>query len=246
GIVADMFDVCPVLTEAFSSGGTVSKVEKNPVTVESNESRASGLRLHVPKEEEKTVEEAPVKAEPKKEAAPAPKEASPVAPVTPAPVTPAPVTSAPVTPATPAAVPAGGIVAAFDPSLLHGLELQIATLHTELANVKAELKVKNDISALKSDITKAINDAQKTTKTDIDRMEKNARSFQDGGLKRVDKIEDVVTTEVRKVREILRKGISNDTQDLREGINAIRSTAIAAVVINILVLFLLGLMMATH
>ncbi|MAA79457.1 MAG: hypothetical protein CL916_09375, partial [Deltaproteobacteria bacterium] len=84
GIVADMFDVCPVLTEAFSSGGTVSKVEKSPVKVESNESKpVQKEATPAPKEAKKTVEEAPVKAEPKKEAAPAPKEASPVAPVTP-------------------------------------------------------------------------------------------------------------------------------------------------------------------
>ena len=31
---------------------------------------------------------------------------------------------------------------------------------------------------------------------------------------RFDKVENVVAAEVRKVREVLRKGISNDTQDL--------------------------------
>jgi len=128
---------------------------------------------------------------------------------------------------------ASGAVASFDPALLDGLKAEITKLTSEL-------------SATQSKLSKAISDSEKSLKADVQRTEKNARAFQDGGFKRFDKIENVVAAEVRKVREVLRKGISNDTQDLREGINAIRATAIASVAVNVLVLLLLGLMMATH
>ena len=124
-------------------------------------------------------------------------------------------------------------MASFDPALLDGLKEEISRLGTELASVQSKL-------------SKAISDSEKSLKSEVQRTEKNARAFQDGGFKRFDKVENVVGAEVRKVREVLRKGISNDTQDLREGIASIRTTAVAAVVINILVLFLLGLMLMTH
>lgn len=205
GIVADMFEICPELTNALSGQATVS------------DSKPKAAAPQVKKEE------APAPVAEKKEDAPAPvakkKEEAPVT------------TSAPAE--APVAAPSAGVVAAFDPSVLDGLKAEIAKLSSEL-------------SATQSKLNKAIADSEKSLKAEVQRTEKNARAFQDGGFKRFDKVENVVAAEVRKVREVLRKGISNDTQDLREGINGIRSTAIAAVVVNILVLFLLGLMMATH
>ena len=209
GIVADMFEICPELTNALSGQATVS-----------NSKPKAAAATAAPQAKK---EEAPAPAE-KKEEVPAPvaekKVAAPAATSTPA-----------VAPAT--TTPSTGVVAAFDPSVLDGLKAEIAKLSSEL-------------SATQSKLNKAIADSEKSLKAEVQRTEKNARAFQDGGFKRFDKVEDVVAAEVRKVREVLRKGISNDTQDLREGINGIRSTAIAAVVVNILVLFLLGLMMATH
>jgi hypothetical protein len=124
-------------------------------------------------------------------------------------------------------------VASFDPALLDGLKEEIHRLGTELVSVQSAL-------------SKAISASENSVKSEVQRTEKNARAFQDGGFKRFDKIENVVAAEVRKVREVLRKGISNDTEDLREGIGSIRTTAVAAVVVNILVLFILVLMMMTH
>ena len=207
GIVADMFEICPELTNALSGQATVS--DSKPKAAATAAPQAKKEEAPAPVAEKK--EEAPV-AE-KKEEAPAVTSVPAAAPVT--------------------AAPSAGVVAAFDPSVLDGLKAEIAKLSSEL-------------SATQSKLNKAIADSEKSLKAEVQRTEKNARAFQDGGFKRFDKVENVVAAEVRKVREVLRKGISNDTQDLREGINGIRSTAIAAVVVNILVLFLLGLMMATH
>ena len=213
GIVADMFEVCPELTNALSGQETVSDSKPKAAPAATEAPQAKKEEAPTPVAEKK--EEAPAPVAEKKEEAPKVAAAAPAAAV----------------PAT--AAPSTGVVAAFDPSVLDGLKSEIAKLSSEL-------------SATQSKLNKAIADSEKSLKAEVQRTEKNARAFQDGGFKRFDKVENVVAAEVRKVREVLRKGISNDTQDLRDGINAIRSTAIAAVVVNILVLFLLGLMMATH
>ena len=234
GIVADMFDVCPLLTAAFSSGDTVSvapKAEKPaakeaPKKAAPVQKEAPAQKKEAPKAEKPAVQEAPKKTAPvQKSVEKAPghkKEAVPS------------VASAPV-----ASVPTGSVVASFDPSLLHGLESQITNLNAELTNVKAELKVKNDISAVKSDMMKAIADAQKATKSDVDRIEKNARSFQEGGLKRFDDVNSTVSTEVRKVREVLREGIRNETDYLRSQVSSLRAAVVAVVVLNAMILFLM-------
>ena len=186
------------------------------------------------------IETAPKAAAPKVEApkveAPkveAPKVEAPKveAPKVEAPKAEAPKAEAPKAVAAPS-VPTG-VVAAFDPALLDGLKAEVARLSTEL-------------SAVQNKLDKTIGDAEKSIKAEVLRSETNARAFQDGGMKRFQGVENVVAAEVRKVREVLRQGISNDTQDLREGINSIRMTAVAAVAVNVLVLFLLGLMMMTH
>ena len=73
----------------------------------------------------------------------------------------------------------------------------------------------------------------------MQRVEQNARAFQQGGLKRYEDLDGKIVAEVRKVREVLRQGISNDTSDMREGNQSLRSISVAAVVINLLALSLL-------
>ena len=132
------------------------------------------------------------------------------------------------------AVPAGATVVGFDPSALNELKDQIAALSTELAKMKADLE---------KSVGASVSGSEKAIKQDLQRVEKNARSFQDGGMTRFDSIDKTVAAEVRKVRETLRKGISNDTQDLKAGIASLSSASIATLVINILVLVVVIIVM---
>jgi electron transfer flavoprotein alpha subunit len=243
GIVADMFEICPLLTEALSSGDTPteSKVQKKEVPQVAAAAKPTATEKSSPAVKTTTEPEItkPVGQKVNENVAPLKIEKSVAAPEVQASV-PAPVQSQAV------ASPAGGFVAALDPTALNALEKEIAKLNVELTKVQAELMVKNDISSVKTEVIKAVTEVQKAIKLDVARIEKNARTFQEGGQKSFDKVESAVSTEVRKVREVLRQGIANDTQDIREGLSTIRTTAVAAVVINILVLFLLGIMLMTH
>ena len=68
-------------------------------------------------------------------------------------------------------------------------------------------------------LKKSISSVETTNKSEIQRVEKNARAFQEGGLKRYEALDSKIISEVRKVRETLRKGIQNDTEDLKYGLS---------------------------
>jgi len=229
GIVADMFEVCPLLTQAFDSGSSGASSSSAPVAKKeapkSEAPKAAAPKAAAPKAEAPKAE-APKAEAPKAEA---PKAQAPA---------PAPVRNVAAAVAAPVAAAAPGI-AAFDSSLLDGLQAEIAKLNGELIRVQEEVKLKNDIATVKSEIVKAIMDAQKATKGDVDRIEKNARSFQDGGLKRFDDVKGTVSTEVRKVREVLREGIRNETDGLRTQMSSLRATLVGVFVINTMILFLM-------
>ena len=218
GIVADMFEICPALTKALSGDESLSAIETAP--------KAEVSKAEVPKVEASKAE-APKEEEPKVETSKTTQGLRFTKPF------PAEKSMEETTKGLSVSAVTTGAVAAFDPALLDGLKAEVSRLSAEL-------------SAVQSKLDKSIGDAEKSIKAEVQRSETNARAFQDGGMKRFQGVENVVAAEVRKVREVLRQGISNDTQDLREGINSIRMTAVAAVAVNVLVLFLLGLMMMTH
>ena len=210
GIVADMFDVCPVLTDALKGDAPLvvpqatvhEKAEPKPAAKEAAPVKKATTEAAKPKA-------APVKTSKPTEAKPVfakkPESSKPSASVT----------------------PSGGAVvtAAFDPALLDGLKEQVRTLQDE-------------VKSLRSDLTKALKDNEKTTKQEIQRVEQNARSFQQGGLKRYDDLDGKIVNEVRKVRETLRKGIHTDTEEIREGMTSLRSMVTSATVINIIVMII--------
>ena len=207
GIVADMFDVVPVLTKALAGG----EIPAAPVQKKSESSEKSV-------ETAKTVsKEEPAKPEPaaKKSTAPAP-----AAPKQSKPEPVASVSSAPVPVAT-SAVPQ--VTAAFDPRLLDEVKGEIASL-------------KEEISKLKDVLSKQAKDSNAALKKDIQRVEQNARNFQTAATTRVESIEKSVTSEVRRIREKTREGIANDTAHVRTDINSLGRLTTATMVLTIICL----------
>ena len=105
---------------------------------------------------------------------------------------------------------------------------EVTALKAEVASLKAE------VSKLASSLSAAQKDSTKSLSSEIQRSEKNARSFQETAVRRYEDMDKLVQSEVRKVREILRQGIQNDTADLRAGVQSQTNIVVAALVVNIL------------
>jgi electron transfer flavoprotein alpha subunit len=210
GIVGDMFDICPALTEGLSGGA--------PIAVPSPKA-AAPQEAAAPKKASKAKAAAPAAAPkapqkpskplaaPKNQRAPEPKAETAVAPAN---------------PGAQVSVASAGI----DPALIEGLRSEISALSAALGSVK-------------KDLVKTVKEENASLKKELQRVEQNARAFQEGGLRRYEDIDGRVVAEVRKVRETLRKGISNDTDVLRDGLFSLRSMAAAVLVLNLFCLILL-------
>ncbi|MEC7984692.1 MAG: electron transfer flavoprotein subunit alpha/FixB family protein [Myxococcota bacterium] len=237
GIVADLFDICPALSSALSDGSVETVADDKPAAKSTSDNTP-------PKEAVSSTEKAPKAVEEKPPAAAPPStKAEPAAPAA-APATPAaatPVAAAPAV-ATAVSTSASQEAVSFDATVIESLKAEIASLKSHIGINSEIAALKLEIANLKSAIDKstaaAISNSEKSLKSEIQRVEKNAKTFQDGGMKRIDSIDKTVSAEIRKVRETLRKGISNDTEDLRGGLSSLRAAVTSSLVVNILALVL--------
>ena len=110
------------------------------------------------------------------------------------------------------------------------LKKQITALQGELKETKTSLK-------------KAIDAVEASNKNQLQRVEKNARAFQEGGMKQFELLDGQIVSEVRKVRETLRKGIQADTEDLKNNLISLRNMMAATVVFGIFSVVLLMILM---
>jgi electron transfer flavoprotein alpha subunit len=197
GIVADMFDVIPVLTKALS-GGEIPVAKAKP--------RKSS--------EVTTKTSEPTSVEP----------------------TPAKVTAKPATHSTPIAVKKD------EPSTVEA-NVQKSTTSVPSVDPRAVEELKSELSSLKLEISKlrdgfskSFKESNAVIKKDIQRVEQNARSFQDSALKRVETIDRSTINEVRRIREKTREAIANDTDSIKKTLFSLKGTVSASIVINVLCL----------
>ena len=221
GIVADMFDVCPILTQALSDGSTGSAPVKAAAPKEA--SVQSEKKVEPKQETQSTSTEAS-----KTESSTAPSTVDVAKTTSSASET----TSSAKAPTTaPNAVPT---TVGIDPRLFEKLEdelkKQITALQSELKETKSSLK-------------KAIDAVEASNKAQLQRVEKNARVFQEGGMKQYEMLDGKIVAEVRKVRETLRKGIQTDTEDLKNNLTSLRNMMAASIVFGIFSVVLLMILM---
>ena len=205
GIVADMFDVCPELTRVLSSGENLASKPKATKAAEKPPEPAQPAAV------EKAVKPAPTSKV--SETKSVPQETKPQ--------TAAPKASAPK---------------AVDNTSVGNVQTVVSSVSSEeIKALSAEVTaLKAELSKLSSAVSAASKDSTKTLSADIQRSEKNARSFQETAVRRYEDMDKLVQSEVRKVREILRQGIQNDTADLRAGVQSQTNIVVAALVVNIL------------
>ena len=221
GIVADMFDVLPVLTKALTGGEIPVVVPKKKTTTEA------------PKKEEATVAPKATSKKPSLKERLAAKKAQAASATS---------SATPKTAAKPEAVKktvesssassagAAQVSVGIDPAAMKELKDEIAALKKELAQVKAG-------------VDKAVKDGTAALKKEIQRSEGNAKSFQDNATKKIESIDKAVTNEVRRIREKTREAISNDTGRLQDALFGLKSSVTATVVLNILTLIVVFIMM---
>lgn len=218
GIVADMFDVIPVLTQALSGGDI-------PVVNMAKKTESVLVSTSAPKVEKAEVKKPATKKLSLKEKLAANKARAKAAGLSSAPTSKPAQTqkveqreSAPVVPL----VQAG---AGIDPALVKELKEAIASLKTEVAEIK-------------SAVAKSIKEENAALKKEIQRSEGNAKSFQDNAIKKIESVDKVVTNEVRRIREKTREVISNDTGRIQDAVFGLKGHVSAGLVINILTLVL--------
>mgnify|MGYP001323682666 CR=1 FL=1 len=100
-----------------------------------------------------------------------------------------------------------------------------------------------ELKETKSSLKKAIDAVEASNKAQLQRVEKNARVFQEGGLKQYEMLDGKIVAEVRKVRETLRKGIQTDTEDLKNNLTSLRNMMAASIVFGIFSVVLLMILM---
>ena len=258
GIVADMFDVVPVLTKALN-GGEIPVVDMSKPGSSTPQSASSGSQKNtvVASKEVKTpVKKSVVEAKPAtkptkkmslKERLAAKRAASKSAPVksTEAKKSVAkPVKSAASTPSSvqqSAAAPVTGTVVSVD---VESLRVEVAELKELVQSLQGVIA--SSEKSLSADLKKYVKSAEDALKKDFQRGEKNARSFQEGATKNIEGIERSVTSEVRRIREKTREAMANEGAESRAAIFSLKGSASASIVLNILTLIvLIGLWMTT-
>ena len=225
GIVADMFDVIPVLTKALS-GGEIPVVN---IPTKAASAAASASPVSIPKVQAKKPITKKLSLKEKlaanKERAKAKASLSSSAPAS----TPA-VSKRVEKKVSSPVVPVVQTGLGIDPALVKELKDEIASLKTEVAQIK-------------SVVDKSIKDGNTVLKKEIQRSEGNAKSFQDNAVKKIESVDKAVTNEVRRIREKTREAISNDTGRIQDAILGLKGNVSAVLVINILTLILAFIVM---
>lgn len=112
---------------------------------------------------------------------------------------------------------------------------QHAVASVEIEALKSEIQtLKDENSKLIKQVLTVLKENKSSLKSEMQRSEKNARSFQETGLRRYDDVERLVTSEVRKVREVLRLGIQNDTAEIQRSTSGMYKFALVVFVVNII------------
>ena len=258
GIVADMFEVVPVLTKALNGGEIpVVNMSKAEVTATSPAATAPQKSAEVVVEATKSpvkgsVTEAkkPVKKMSLKERLAAKRAASKSESAKPTEVQKSvskvskPVKSSPPTPSSvqqSSAAPVAGTVISVD---VEGLRAEVAELKQLVHSLQGAIA--SSEKNLTADLKKYVKSTEDALKKDFQRGEKNARSFQEGATKNIEGIERSVTSEVRRIREKTREAMANEGAESRAAIFSLKGSASASIVLNILTLIvLIGMWMTT-
>ena len=224
GIVADMFDVIPVLTKALNGGEIpvvatpkkeIHSAPKAEAKAEPSKAASKPTTKRLSLKERLAAKKAKVAAANSAPAKPAAKKEAPKATPT--------VSSTP-------SVPTAQMNIGIDPAVMKELKDEIAALKKELSQVKAG-------------VDKAVKDGNAALKKEIQRSEGNAKSFQATATKKIESIDKAITNEVRRIREKTREAISNDTGRIQDALFALKGSITTTLVLNILTLILVFIMM---
>ncbi len=243
GIVADMFEVVPVLTKALN-GGEIPVVDMTPKKSEPSAASVEEPSQSVAAPEAKAAEPAPKKMSLKERLAAKKSSASESANAATPVATPAKKSE----PVAPVSTPAPSVTAvASGAPVVNSAE--VAALRAEVGELKTlvqqlETALAKTEKNLIADVKKAIKSSEESVKKDVQRSESNARSFQDGATKKIESIDTVVSREVRRIREKTREAMANEGAESRTAIYSLKSSSAANMVLNILILVvLIALMM---
>lgn len=242
GIVADMFEVVPVLTKALN-GGEIPVVDMTPKKSETSATPVGTSSEAAPAPEAKPAEPAPKKMSLKDrlaakksgvvETASAPEAIDSVQ-------TAIPRVSVESTPVVNVHSPVS------DAPIVNSAE--VALLRTEVGELKAlvqqlQTALANTEKNLLADVQKAVKSSEDNVKKDVQRSESNARAFQEGATKKIESIDATVVKEVRRIREKTREAMANEGAESRTAIYSLKSSSAANMVLNILMLVILIAMM---
>lgn len=244
GIVADMFEVVPVLTKALN-GGEIPVVDMTPKKSETSTAETSTEAAPAAEAKPAEAAAAPKKMSlkerlaAKKSNASAPSSTPAVAKAT------APAKSeSTVVPANVSTSSVGSVETGTPVN-----SAEVTALRTEVSELKASVQQLETVLAnmeknLIADVKKAIKSSEDSVKKDVQRSETNARSFQDAATKKIESVDTAVTREVRRIREKTREAMANEGAESRTAIYSLKSSSAANMVLNILILVvLIALMM---
>lgn len=256
GIVADMFDVVPVLTKALNGGEIpVVNVSKSSSTEGAAAPTGSQKSASVPEATKSPVKETvseekkPTKKLSLKERLAAKRTASKSESTKPTEVQksiakvskPVQSVSKPSSTQPPSVAPVAGAVVSVD---VEDLRAEVAELKALVHSLQGAIV--SSEKNLTADLKKYVKSTEDALKKDFQRGEKNARSFQEGATKNIEGIERSVTSEVRRIREKTREAMANEGAESRAAIFSLKGSASASIVLNILTLIvLIGMWMTT-
>ena len=240
GIVADMFEVVPVLTAALSDGASASAVAAPQQTAaEATKAVAVADAVESPKEPSsvaasETSSETPRPTLMERLAAKnaeAPAAETPVAPVV-------------LSESAAQSISSGG---QMDSQTAQLLRAEISQLRAELRSLKSGIERGNNdvLSAIRGGlkgVEKSNKDGDAALKKELQRAETNAGLSKMQVSRRMDDVDQRVANEVRRVREKLREGIANDTSallDLLEQHTCCNGAMLALGVLSISLLLML-------
>lgn len=245
GIVADMFEVVPVLTKALN-GGEIPVVDMTPKKSESSAASVEKPSEPAAAPEAKAAETAPKKMSLKERLAAkkssASESASTVTPSATSNPVKKPEPAAPVSTSAPSSTPVVSDAPVINSAEVAALRAEVGELKTLVQQLETVLaKTEKNLAA---DVKKAIKSSEDSVKKDVQRSESNARSFQEGATKKIESIDTAVSREVRRIREKTREAMANEGAESRTAIYSLKSSSAANMVLNILILVvLIALMM---
>ena len=249
GIVADMFDVVPVLTKALTGGEipVVNMSKQAPIT--KADAKQESKAVTTSKTVEATAKPAKKLSLKERLAAKKAKAGTPTSASTKTP-------SASQTTGLSESSSSAPRETSTKSTTVHTVSsasvasADVAELRAEIAELKSLVQdlqstIASSEKSLNADLKKYVKSAEDALKKDFQRSENNARSFQDNTSKKVEGIEKSVVNEVRRIREKTREAMANEGAESRTAIFSLKGTASANIVLNILILVaLIGLWMS--